>query len=171
MITRNNNTFTNVISGESFTIPVTEINGAAVLENGNVLVADGNGGSLMKEIDLSTQEVVGTYDIGLPLFNGDLAGGCTSTNNIIEGCYGASVLEFAQGLQTNGSAVAGDRSDPNMALGEPDRSNAAGGFVSLGVGGHITLQFAGVVNDAPGNDIKIYETSFSGDVCGGADDE
>ena len=107
----------------------------------------------------------------MPLYNGDLAGGCTSTNNFIEGCYGVSVLEFAQGPQTNGSAVAGDRSDPNQALGEPDRSNAAGGFVSLGVGGHITIAFAGVINDAPGNDIKIYETSFSGDVCGGADDE
>ena len=171
LITRNNNTFTNVMTGASFTVPVTEINGAAVLDNGNVLLADGNGGSLMKEVDLSTQEVVGTYDIGLTLFNGDLAGGCTNTNNIIEGCYGVSVLEFAQGLQTNGSAVPADRSNPNMALGEPDRSNAAGGFVSLGVGGHITLQFAGVINDAPGNDIKIYETSFSGDVCGGADDE
>ncbi len=171
LITRNNNTFTNVMTGASFTVPVNEINGAAVLSNGNVLLADGNGGSLMKEVDLSTQMVVGTYDIGLPLYNGDLAGGCTNTNNIISGCYGVEVLDFSQGPQTNGSAVPANRSDASQALGEPDRSNAAGGFVSLGVGGSITIAFAGVINDAPGNDIKIWETSFSGDVCGGADDE
>ncbi len=171
LITRNNNTFTNVLTGASFTVPVNEINGAAVLSNGNVLLADGNDGSLMKEVDLSTQEVVGTYDIGLPLYNGDLAGNCTNTNNLIEGCYGVEVLEFAQGPQTNGSAVPANRSDASQALGEPDRSNAAGGFVSLGVGGSITIAFAGVINDAPGNDIKIWETSFSGDVCGASDDE
>ncbi len=90
---------------------------------------------------------------------------------VIEGCYGAEVLEFNQGLQTNGNPVATDRSDPAKALGEPDRSNAPGGFVSLGVGGSITIAFAGVVNDAPGNDIKIWETSYKGNVCGGGSDE
>ncbi len=78
LITRNNNKFTNVLTGDSFTVPVTEINGAVVLGNGNVLLSDGNGGSLLKEIDLSTQAVVATYDIGLPLHNGDLAGVCIS---------------------------------------------------------------------------------------------
>ncbi len=171
LITRGNNTFTNVISGDSFTVPVDEINGAAVLSNGNVLVADGDGGSLMKEIDLSTQEVVATYDIALPLHNGDLAGACISSNNVIEGCFGSEVLDFTQGLQTNGNAVAFDRSDASQALGEPDRSNAPGGFVSLGVGGFITIGFAGVINDAPGNDIKIWETSYKGNVCSGGSDE
>src|SRR5690606_33598557 len=42
LITRNNDRFTNVLTGESFIVPATEINGAAVLANGNVLVADGN---------------------------------------------------------------------------------------------------------------------------------
>ena len=171
LITRNNNKFTNVITGVNFTVPVNQINGAAVLSNGNVLVADGNGNSLLKEIDITTQQVVATYDINLPLHNGDLAGKCTAVAASIEGCFGAEILDFNQGLQTNGGAVATDRSNPATALGEPDRSNAPGGFVSLGVGGHITIGFAGVVNDQPGNDIRIWETSYAGDVCSGSSDE
>jgi hypothetical protein len=78
VITRGNNTFTRVSDGVSFTVAVNEINGAAVLENGNVLLADGNGEGLFKEIDLSDASVVAEYETGLALFNGDLAGGCTS---------------------------------------------------------------------------------------------
>jgi WD40 repeat protein len=77
ILTRNNNTFTRVLDGTSFTVPVTEINGAAVLQNGNVLLADGNGEGLLKEIDLSDPSTVAaTYETGLELFNGDLAGVC-----------------------------------------------------------------------------------------------
>ncbi|NEN25081.1 T9SS type A sorting domain-containing protein [Cryomorpha ignava] len=171
LITRSNNTFTNVLTGASFTVPVNEINGAAVLDNGNVLLADGNGGSLLKEVNLASMEVVATYDIALPLFNGDLAGGCTLSGGLNTQCYGSEILGFNQGLQTNGSAVPADRSDATAALGQPDASNAAGGFVSLGVGGSITIGFGGVIYDLPGNDILIWETSFSGDACGGSDDE
>ncbi len=80
-INRGSNEFTKVLTGETFTVEVDEINGAAVLENGNVLLADGNGESLLKEVDLSTLEVVATYDIDLPLFNGDLAGRCTGDDD------------------------------------------------------------------------------------------
>ncbi len=171
LITRNNNTFTNVLTGASFTVPVNEINGAAVLTNGNVLLADGNGGSLLKEVEIASQSVVATHDIGLPLFNGDLAGACIESGGLNTQCYGSEILGFEQGLQTNGNAVPLDRSDATAALGQPDASNAAGGFVSLGEGGSITIGFGGVIYDAPGNDIRIWETSFSGDACGGADDE
>jgi hypothetical protein len=86
-------------------------------------------------------------------------------------CVGLEVLEFNQGPQTNGMAVAADRSDATKALGAPDKSNAAGGFVSLGNGGSITIGFAGAVIDGDGADIRIFETSFSGDDCGASDDE
>jgi hypothetical protein len=88
-----------------------------------------------------------------------------------EPCYGFEVLAFEQGLQTNGNSVALDRSNASTALGMPDASNAPGGFVSLGVGGSITIGFEGIANDGPGADIMIYETSFSGDNCGQSDDE
>jgi WD40 repeat protein/predicted lipoprotein with Yx(FWY)xxD motif len=78
IITRNNDRLTNVLTGAQVTLPATEINGAAMLENGNLLVADGNGAGLLKEIDLSDFSIVGTYETGLALFNGDLAGGCTT---------------------------------------------------------------------------------------------
>ncbi len=45
---------------------------AATLGNGNVIVADGNGQGLFKEIDLSDASVVAEYESGLPLFNGRL---------------------------------------------------------------------------------------------------
>jgi hypothetical protein len=88
-----------------------------------------------------------------------------------EPCPGSEILAFTQGLQTNGQPVAADRSNQEAAVGMPDASNAPGGFVSLGVGGSITIGFSGAVNDGPGNDIMIYETSFSGDDCGFGDDE
>lgn len=88
-----------------------------------------------------------------------------------EPCYASSVVEFAQGLRNNGTPIPANRSNPELALGEPDRSNAPGGFVSLGVNGYIILGFSGVIYDAPGVDILVYETSFSGNNCGLSDDE
>ncbi|GGG54048.1 T9SS type A sorting domain-containing protein [Bizionia arctica] len=82
-----------------------------------------------------------------------------------EECYASEVVSFQQGTMTNGSPIGADRSNPLMALYQPDASNAAGGFVSLGVDGYIILGFDGVVYDAAGNDFMIYETSFGGDTC------
>ncbi len=86
-------------------------------------------------------------------------------------CYASELVAYSPGLQTDGAAIAADRNNPNVALGAPDQGNAAGGFVSLGVGGSLTLGFSGQVTDGPGDDILIFETSFSGDVCSGAGDE
>jgi len=88
-----------------------------------------------------------------------------------EPCYPTEVLEFNQGLKTNGNAVDANRSDSTQALGQPDASNAVGGFVSLGVNGSITLGFNNQVLDLPGADLLVYETSFSGNNCGNNDDE
>ncbi|HKK40417.1 MAG TPA: T9SS type A sorting domain-containing protein [Cryomorphaceae bacterium] len=93
IITRNDATFRRVLdpNNGAFSVDVSEINGAAVLENGNVLLADGDGNSLFKEVDLSTQEVVRTYDIDLPLNNGDLAGGCTEVEEVVVAIAAGSV--------------------------------------------------------------------------------
>jgi len=88
-----------------------------------------------------------------------------------DGCYATTVVATNQGLQSNGNAVAADRSDASKALMAPDKSNAAGGFYSLGMNGSITLQFGGAIYNSEGDDIMVYETSFSGDSCGGSDDE
>jgi len=101
-INRGSNTFTKVLTGEEFSVDVDEINGAAVLENGNVLLADGNGESLLKEVDLGTLEVVMTYDIDLPLFNGDLAGRCTDGEEVEETIvYGGADLSLPSEVYPN----------------------------------------------------------------------
>lgn len=86
-------------------------------------------------------------------------------------CYGATVVEFNQGLASNGNAVLANRSIAERALDEPDRVNASNGFVSLGINGSIVIEFSGYIYDAPGVDILIFETSFSGDVCNGSQSE
>ena len=54
----------------------------------------------------------------------------------------AYVVGFEQGLKKNEGAVDEDRSHPEEALGEPDGScNPIEGFVSLGFGGEIILEF------------------------------
>ncbi len=116
------------------------------------------------EVNLS--ELEGCFDISEPIVI--IGDACEEPE---EGCYAVEVLEFVQGPTTSGGAVAADRSDATKALGEPDRSNAAGGFVSLGVGGYITLAFNGIIYDEPGADIRIFETSFAGDNCSGSNNE
>ncbi len=98
-------------------------------------------------------------------------GAANAQNGDVEACYASEVIVFDQGLKTNGTPVAAARSNPELALGQPDASNAAGGFVSLGYNGSITLGFDGVVHDLPGNDLLVFETSFSGNNCGFGDDE
>ncbi|MCA1800217.1 MAG: T9SS type A sorting domain-containing protein, partial [Actinobacteria bacterium] len=168
IITRNNNTFTNVLTGDSFTVPVNEINGASVLENGNVLLADGNGQGLFKEVDLGSQSVVATYETGLELNNGDLAGGCTGGDDEdlcadTGECYGVTV-DYVQGTTQGGGAIAADRANPMNALGEPEGTDELV-FTTLGYGGSLTFQFDGVVPNGPGDDIEVVETSFGNPGC------
>ena len=84
VITRNNGQFTRISDGTSFSVPVPEINGAAVLENGNVLVSngDGDGSEGLIEINLSDLSIAATYDTEFNVFNGDLAATCASPSEI-----------------------------------------------------------------------------------------
>jgi len=103
IITRNDGTFTRVLdpNNGAFSVDVPEINGAAVLENGNVLLADGDGNSLLKEVSLTSLEVVATYDIDLPLNNGDLAGSCTEVEAVESTVYGGDALTFPSEVYPN----------------------------------------------------------------------
>jgi len=63
----------------SFDIPVNQMNGATVLDNDNLLVADG-GSMMFRELDISDPNnvvIVNNYNTGVDLNNGDLAGRCT----------------------------------------------------------------------------------------------
>lgn len=153
------------------------VTGLASANDASNLVVSNKGATTFTKVSAADGSVVNTYTASLngsifSLGDGDMASGCAEGfNPSIEGCFGSEILEFEQGLQTNGNPVADNRSDATAALGEPDRSNAPGGFVSLGVDGYITIGFAGTINDAPGNDIRVWETSYGGDVCGEGYDE
>ncbi|MCA1764116.1 MAG: T9SS type A sorting domain-containing protein [Cryomorphaceae bacterium] len=148
------------------------VTGIAKTEDGNMLLsANGANEFVVYNSDGSGPIEGQSYETPFTLANGDLAGGCFTQQDAGSGCFATEVLAFEQGLKTNGNPVAENRSNPEAALGQPDAANEAGGFVSLGVDGFIILGFDGAVFDQEGNDIRIFETSFSGDNCGFGDDE
>lgn len=153
------------------TVP-TLVTGIAKTDNGNILLsANGANEFVVHNSDGSGPIEGQSYETPFTLANGDMAGGCFTLQNAASGCYATEVLAFEQGLKTNGNPVTENRSNPEAALGLPDAANEAGGFVSLGVDGYIVLGFDGAVFDQDGADIRIFETSFSGDNCGFGDDE
>jgi hypothetical protein len=77
------------------------------------------------------------------------------------GCSGMSVISYEQGKQSNGTPVLAERSDPSKVLGEPDGVDMPGGFFSLGFGGNIVVKMDGGILNRPGNDLRIYETTFN----------
>jgi len=170
IITRSDDRLTNVLTGAFITLPATEINGAAILENGNLLVSDGNGAGLFKEISLSDASIVATYETGILLDNGDLAGICTGPGLNDGGgdctvgtgtcnAVGYVMETFVQGTNSNGGMVAANRTNPLNALGAPEGTNTLV-FLSLGYGGAITLTFNGIVLNDAGDDLQIIETTF-----------
>jgi len=148
------------------------VTGIATTEDGNIILSENGADEFVVYNKDGSGPVEGeSYATPFTLSNGDMAGGCFEFEQQTEGCFGAEILAFEQGPKTNGNPVAENRSNPETALGEPDASNAAGGFVSLGVDGYIIIGFNGAVYDEEGNDIEVFETSFSGDNCGLGDDE
>jgi len=172
IITRGNNTFTRISDGLSFVVAVPEINGAAFLENGNVLLSngDGDGDDALIEVNISTLEVEGTYDNDFPSNNGDLAATCvdpdpdTSNPCLAEGVCNAASAVYVEGTTQNGGSISPMRSNPDNALGAPEGTDAMV-FTSLGYGGSLTFEFDGVVPNAEGDDIQVVETSFGNPGC------
>ncbi len=83
---RGQNTFHEVNGPGEFSVDATEINGVAVLPSGNLLVSDGNLGSLFKVYEPYTGDATGeTFNTGLELYNGDLASRCFDGNDNVEG--------------------------------------------------------------------------------------
>jgi predicted lipoprotein with Yx(FWY)xxD motif len=172
IITRNNGSFTRVLDPEngSFSVDVPEILGAAVLENGNVLLANGDQDGEDGFIEVSlTEGVVATYDVDLPLYFGDLAGGCTNQDDLDicdednGTCY-AFAATYDEGTTINGGSISPARADANMSLGMPERTDEMV-FTTLGYSGSLTFQFGGIVPNEDGDDIEVVETSFNNPGC------
>jgi len=140
------------------------VTGIATTENGNIILSENGANEFVVYDKNGSGPIKGeAYETPFTLANGDMAGGCFKFEPLTEGCYGAKVLGFEQGLETNRYPVAENRSNPEEALGKPDASNAAGGFVSLGLDGFIIIEFNGAVFDEDGKDIKVFKASFSED--------
>lgn len=183
LVNRPDNTFYNITDGgvAGFTVGLNGINGAAVLEDGTLMVAN-SGSTAFNLIDPATGEVLeATIEAGITFNDGDLAAGCVTGEPSNEPCFASEILEVNQGVQLNGNAIPADRSDTSVILGEPSADNSPGNFFSLGYildesgavigGGSVTVGFGAAVYDGPGADLMIYETTFSGDNCGGSGDE
>lgn len=70
------------------------------------------------------------------------------------------IVAFDQGKKKNGNSVDPGRSHSSAVLGEADWSDGGNtGFVSLGFGGSLTVEFDKYVPDARGNDISIHEAT------------
>ncbi|MCB0819470.1 MAG: T9SS type A sorting domain-containing protein [Bacteroidetes bacterium] len=81
------------------------------------------------------------------------------------GCTGMEIISVNQGKRSNGTDVPADRSIQSRMLGTPDGVNAADGFYSLGFGGEVIIKMDGGILNRPGNDLKLYETSFGQPAC------
>src|SRR5690606_39397951 len=121
--------------------------------------------SLIFEIDPAVGELTGVnFDTGINMVYGDLSGICFDPLDIdipeLGDCYATEVVFYEQGLKSNNSPIAVDRTDASKALGAPQRSDAMN-FVALGYGGHIILGFDGAVPNGPGADIEVVETTYN----------
>jgi hypothetical protein len=84
----------------------------------------------------------------------------------VSGCYASSVFSFVQGNRRDFSAVSPVRSNPSLALGQPEPVvNNVVNFVSLGFGGSITLAFEAPIANGSGNDIRIDEATWGNNTC------
>ena len=74
------------------------------------------------------------------------------------------VESFGQGLRSDGSAVAAERSDASEALGVAENDDTVN-FVSLGIGGTLVLSFDNLIENGAGDDIAVTETSYGSPSC------
>ena len=167
LVSRDAGIFYNLSNGTSFSVELDNIDGIALLDNGNLAAVNGDNGTTMYEIDQNAGALTGnTFNLGFSVEYGDLSSACVeSGNDVIPGqCYATSMEEYIQGTTLGGGSIALNRTDPNQALGEPERTDEMV-FVSLGYGGSITLGFDGSVPNQEGDDIEVVETTFNNNSC------
>ena len=168
VIHRDQSRFYNITDGVSqFDVELDEMYGAAVMQSGMILVGDA--GTQLRVVDPAIASVTETtYELGINITAGDLAGGCGDANPIITPengeCYATQVIEYIQGTRNNGGALSANRTDETQAIGEPEGIDQLV-FVTLGYGGSISLTFDGVVPNLDGDDIQIIETSYGNPGC------
>jgi len=81
-------------------------------------------------------------------------------------CYAFEVVSYNPGTRFDFSPVAATRSNPDKALGTPEKNDATTSeanvnFVALGFGGELTVKFELPIKNGPGADVKVWETTFA----------
>lgn len=82
--------------------------------------------------------------------------------------YGHEVYSFNQGSNNVGGPVIDSRSNPLLALGQPQNIDIENGninFVSLGFGGDITLKLQNKIEVLPITTLSVYETTYNYTNC------
>ena len=151
---------------------VPNITGMARANNNvNSFITSNNGATALTRISAMDGSTITSYPImlgGVPftLTDGDMTAGCADPDPIVVygGCNATEVVEYVEGTTLGGGTIALNRTDPNQALGAPERVDGLV-FVSLGYGGSLTLAFDGAIPNGPGDDIEIVETSFGQPSC------
>jgi hypothetical protein len=88
-------------------------------------------------------------------------------NPVPPSCYAWEVVTYKPGKRYDGSDVRAERSIPERALGEPEKSDAVVAeanvnFVALGFGGELVIKFQYPIKNGPGADVKVWETTYPG---------
>jgi hypothetical protein len=167
---RTTGTLYNISQGGSLELPLDEINGVSVTEDGQLLFANGASGPAggLYLYDTVADELNQLATSGAPsaFFNGDLAAGCVNSPYYpLQGeCYATDVLDYTEGLNINDGFIAPERADAQQAKGAPQRTDGLV-FTTLGYHGSITLTFDGIVPNSDGYDLEIVETSFGTPGC------
>jgi hypothetical protein len=82
--------------------------------------------------------------------------------------YGHEVYSFNQGRNNLGGPVVTSRSNPLLALGQPQNIDIENGninFVSLGFGGDIILKLQNKIEVVPTTTLSVYETTWNYTNC------
>ena len=92
------------------------------------------------------------------------ASGGATCQVVQETCYAVDHKDYFPKKRKDGSDLTPTRSIPSNTYGAPQNTDNEN-FAALGFGGEITLIFASNIKNGPGNDIKIWETTFNSPAC------
>jgi len=92
------------------------------------------------------------------------ASGSATCQIVQETCYAVDHKDYFPKKRKDGSDLTPTRSIPSNTYGAPQNTDNEN-FAALGFGGEITLIFASNIKNGPGNDIKIWETTFNSPAC------
>jgi len=86
-------------------------------------------------------------------------------NPVAPSCFAWEIVSYSPGKRYDDSDLTAERSIPERALGDPQKSDAVTSeadvnFVALGFGGELVIKFQYPIQNGPGADVKVWETTY-----------